>query len=140
MTICHSRQNEETIELARLASLHEKPSAIPVQNYIILYAFRQGMPNVGLANLASPTVCGELHSGDKLDRMDEKPAPTIRDLYPYLNDDQLAEVEDTWERYLALVLRIFERLESQTDLSAGHLTQDSKEIPCELQGQNETKT
>ena len=41
-TICHSRQMKETIELARLASLHEKPSAIPVQNYIILCAFRQG--------------------------------------------------------------------------------------------------
>lgn len=47
--------------------------------------------------------------------MDKKPAPTLRDLYPHLNEEQLAEVEDTWERYLALVLRIFERLESETD-------------------------
>ena len=62
----------------------------------------------------------------------DKPAPakTIRDLYPNLTDEQLAEVEDTWERYLALVLRIFERLESQTDATAGHLTPDTDEIPC----------
>jgi len=131
---------KETIELARLASLHEKPSAIPVQNYITLYAFRQDMPNVRLANLASLTVCGKLHSGDKLDRMDKKPASTIRDLYPHLNDEQLAEVDDTWERYLALVLRIFERLESQTDSPADHLTQTSNEIPCEIQEHNELKT
>jgi hypothetical protein len=72
--------------------------------------------------------------------MDKKPAPTIRDLYPQLNDEQLAEVEDTWERYLALVLRIFERLESQTDGPAVHLTQDSNEIPCKLQGHNESNT
>jgi hypothetical protein len=63
--------------------------------------------------------------------MDEKDAPTIRDLYPHLNDEQLAEVEDTWERYLALILRIFERLESQTDSAAGHLTSDADEIPSD---------
>ncbi|MGC9944441.1 MAG: hypothetical protein ABSE48_21660 [Verrucomicrobiota bacterium] len=61
--------------------------------------------------------------------MEQKPAPTLRDLYPHLNDEQLAEVEDTWERYLALVLRIFERLESQSDSPGGHLTQNADEIP-----------
>ena len=35
---------------------------------------------------------------------------TIRDLYPNLNDEQLAEVEDTWDRYLALVIRIYNRI------------------------------
>ena len=73
-------------------------------------------------------------------RMDKNPAPTIRDLYPHLNDEQLAEVEDTWERYLALVLRIFERLESQTDLPADHLTQKLNELPYSLQGHNEPKS
>jgi hypothetical protein len=63
--------------------------------------------------------------------MDKNPGPTIRDLYPHLNEEQLAEVEDTWERYLALVLRIFERLESQTDSPVGHLTPNPDEIPCE---------
>lgn len=72
--------------------------------------------------------------------MDNKPAPTLRDLYPNLNDEQLDEVEDTWERYLALVLRIFERLESQTDSPASHLTQKSNGIQCSLQGRNELNT
>jgi len=68
--------------------------------------------------------------------MDKPSTPTIRDLYPHLNDEQLAEVEDTWERYLALVLRIFERLESQTDSLASNLTEDSNELRCNLQGHN----
>jgi hypothetical protein len=68
--------------------------------------------------------------------MDQKPPPTIRDLYPDLSEAQLAEVEDTWERYLALVLRIFNRLESQTDTTAAHLTAIDSEIPCIPQGVN----
>jgi hypothetical protein len=63
--------------------------------------------------------------------MTSKKTPTLRDLYPHLNEEQLAEVEDTLERYLALVLRIFERLESQTDSPAGDLTPAMDEIPCE---------
>lgn len=35
--------------------------------------------------------------------------PTIRDLYPRLSDQELAEAEDALERYVALVLRITER-------------------------------
>ena len=62
--------------------------------------------------------------------MENKPAPTIRDLYPDLNEAELAQVEDSLERYLALVLRIFERLESEADAKAGHLTPDTGEIPC----------
>jgi hypothetical protein len=63
--------------------------------------------------------------------MDKNPAPTIRDLYPGLSDDQLAEVEYTLERYLALVLRIFERVESETDAAAVHLTPPVDQIPCD---------
>ena len=55
--------------------------------------------------------------------------PTIRDLYPSFTDEQLAEVEDTLERYLALVLRIYERLESQGELPVVHLTPETGEIP-----------
>lgn len=62
--------------------------------------------------------------------MDGQSIPTIRDLYPNLNDDQLAEVEYALERYLALVLRIFERLESQSDATV-HLTPPVDQIPCE---------
>jgi hypothetical protein len=45
--------------------------------------------------------------------MEKKPAPTIRDLYPDFTDEQLAEAEDAHDRYLAIVLRIFERMESE---------------------------
>ena len=60
--------------------------------------------------------------------MEKKPAPTIRDLYPHFTDEQLAEAEDAHDRYLAIVLRIFERLE----LEAAHLTADKGAIPCSL--------
>jgi hypothetical protein len=62
--------------------------------------------------------------------MVNKPAPTIRDLYPDLSEAELAQVEDSLEQYLALVLEIFEHLESEADAEAGHLTPDSGEIPC----------
>ena len=58
--------------------------------------------------------------------LDKKPAPTIRDLYPHFTDEQLAEAEDAHDRYLAIVLRIFERLE----LEATQLTAGTGAIPC----------
>lgn len=39
-------------------------------------------------------------------------APTIRDLYPSLNEEQLREAEENLGRYLELVLRIYERISS----------------------------
>lgn len=63
--------------------------------------------------------------------MISKPEPAIRNLYPHLSDEQLAQVEDNLERYLALVLRIFEREESQVDSPAGELTADTDAIPCD---------
>lgn len=62
--------------------------------------------------------------------MNKKSAPTLRDLYPDLNDEQLAEVEDSLERYLALVMRIFNRLESETDSGVGQLTANDGGVPC----------
>jgi hypothetical protein len=66
-----------------------------------------------------------------VDRMDKKPAPTIKDLYPHFTDDQLAEAEDAHDRYLTLVLRIFDRLELESALSAGQLTEINAALPCE---------
>ena len=60
--------------------------------------------------------------------MEKKPAPTIRDLYPHFTDEQLAEAENAHDRYLAIVLRIFERME----LEAGQLTAGTGAIPCPL--------
>lgn len=47
--------------------------------------------------------------------LDKQPAPTIRDLYPHLTDAELEVAENDLEQYLALVLRIFERTESETN-------------------------
>jgi len=60
--------------------------------------------------------------------MDKKQAPTIRDLYPNLNDQQLEEAEDNLERYLILALSIFERRELE---KAERLTEGGDAIPCE---------
>lgn len=54
--------------------------------------------------------------------MSENTAPTIHDLYPDLNQRELAEAEDNLDRYLALVLRIFERLELEENARATQLT------------------
>jgi hypothetical protein len=35
---------------------------------------------------------------------------TIRDLYPHLSDEELEIVEDQFEQYLALVMRIYDRI------------------------------
>lgn len=64
--------------------------------------------------------------------MEKKPPPTIRDLYPHFTDDQLAEAEDAHDRYLALVLRVFNRLELEANAHAGQLTPGTGAIPCEL--------
>jgi hypothetical protein len=40
----------------------------------------------------------------------EKPAPTLRALYPHLTDEELRVAQDTLEQYIALVLRIYERV------------------------------
>ncbi len=42
--------------------------------------------------------------------------PTIRELYPHLNEDQLREAEDNLQRYFEIALRIYERLESEKNL------------------------
>jgi len=64
--------------------------------------------------------------------MEKKPAPTIRDLYPHFTDEQLAEAEDAHDRYLAIVLRIFERLQSEAEAQASQLTPATGAIPCEV--------
>ena len=46
----------------------------------------------------------------------------IRDLYPHFSEKDLVEAEGNLERYLSLVLRIFERIESETAPRADQLT------------------
>jgi hypothetical protein len=54
----------------------------------------------------------------------DKPALTIRDLYPTLRDEQLKEAEENLERYIALALSIYERICADPELYAKfrHLT------------------
>ena len=65
--------------------------------------------------------------------LDKKPVITIRDLYPLYTERELAEAEDNIERYLTLVLRIFERRELQ---KAEQLTEDTDTLPCEVSASN----
>jgi len=61
-------------------------------------------------------------------RMDKDQPPTIRDLYPHFTEEELEEAEDNLERYLILVLGIFERRELE---KSERLTEDGDAIPCE---------
>ena len=65
-----------------------------------------------------------------VNRMDKKPAPTIRNLYPHFTDRELAEAEDNLDRYLTLVLRIFERVESERNAQVGQLTAGTGTLRC----------
>lgn len=63
--------------------------------------------------------------------MANNPKPTIRDLYPHLSEPELANAEANLERYVALVLRIFERVESEMDVHrAEPLTPDMGTLGC----------
>lgn len=47
--------------------------------------------------------------------LDKKHVPTIRDLYPRFTEQQLIEAEDNLERYLTLVLCIYERIQGDPE-------------------------
>lgn len=47
---------------------------------------------------------------------------TIRQLYPHLSDNELAQSEENLDRYLVLMLRIFERLEFEAKTEVDTLT------------------
>lgn len=41
--------------------------------------------------------------------------PTFRELYPHLTDEQLRDAEDRFDRYIALAVRVFERLRNDPE-------------------------
>lgn len=47
----------------------------------------------------------------------------LRELYPQLSDDKLEEVQHTLDRYLDLILRIYNRLEGDGLLPSASLTE-----------------
>jgi len=54
--------------------------------------------------------------------------PTIRDLYPHLNESELAQAEDNLDRYLNLILGVFERTELDPQLPL--LAPDMGTVSC----------
>jgi hypothetical protein len=44
-----------------------------------------------------------------------QPEKTLRQLYPHLSDAQLAEANENLRQYVELALRVFERLELDTE-------------------------
>jgi len=54
--------------------------------------------------------------------MSKSADPTIRNLYPDLSEKEFSEAERNLDLYLALVLRILERVESETNPQACQLT------------------
>ena len=61
--------------------------------------------------------------------MDTRP-PTIAELFPNLTPDELKEAEENLDRYLKLVLRIFERVEPETNPQSAPLTPNEGTLPC----------
>ena len=57
--------------------------------------------------------------------MNNSVTPTIGDLYPHFTEQELAQAEDNLDRYLAFVLRIFERAESEADPQEAPLAPDA---------------
>ena len=60
----------------------------------------------------------------------EKPVLTISELFPRLAGADLEMAEDNLEQYLALVLRIFDRLEAESNPQVGRLTDATGTLPC----------
>ena len=53
-----------------------------------------------------------------------------RDLYPRFSEQELREAEDNLDRYLAIVLRILERLESDTHPQSAQLISPTSTLGC----------
>lgn len=60
--------------------------------------------------------------------MDKRP-PTIAELFPNLTPEELKEAEENLDQYLKLVLRIFERIEPETNPQATQLTPNEVRYP-----------
>ncbi len=71
--------------------------------------------------------------------MEHKYKITLREVYPAFSDEQLTEAETTFRRYIAVMVRIYERVRAEqgpdaaTRLAHGDLTapQESANVPDE---------
>lgn len=79
--------------------------------------------------------------------MDREHKITLREVYPTFTDEQLAEAESTFRRYIAVMARIYERVraeqgpEAATRLANGDLTDlpGSASVPVERSNSIPTK-
>jgi len=55
---------------------------------------------------------------------------TIQELYPRFNEQEIKEAEESFDRYLTLVLRIFDRLESEIHPQADQLISCTGTLDC----------
>lgn len=73
---------------------------------------------------------------------------SLRDIYPAFSNEQLADAEVTFRRYVAVMVRIYERVraeqgpEAATHLAYGDLTgaQRSANVPVERSNPSPTNT
>jgi hypothetical protein len=73
----------------------------------------------------SPLFCF-LADGLRSAMMENENAPTLRNLYPDLSEDELKQADENLTQYLALVLRIFERLELDVETKIDAETEDGR--------------
>ena len=62
--------------------------------------------------------------------MEDDSTPTIRDLYPHFTDEELAEAEDTLERYVAAILSVFDQIEGDMDPKLDALASGEDLVSC----------
>ena len=66
-----------------------------------------------------------------LSPMEQNATSTLRDLYPELSQQELVTAQDNLERYISLVLRIFERIEATAGPQADPLAPAVGTLDCE---------
>jgi len=79
--------------------------------------------------------------------MDREHKITLHEVYPTFSEEQLAEAETTFRRYISVMVRIYERVraeqgpEAATRLANGDLTtpQGSANVPVERSNTTPTK-
>lgn len=58
---------------------------------------------------------------------DNENVPTLKELYPELSNDELKEAEENLRRYVAVVLRIHDRLERKQSNGRKNLTRENND-------------
>jgi hypothetical protein len=68
-----------------------------------------------------------------------QPGPSIRDLYPQFDPTQLKEIEENLERYLEVVLRIYERIQADPQAYSQFRALTSSQHDATMEGKGRTE-